>query len=340
MPQCRWAATCGCSMSARVRLPRAWRTSSPSTASRCWQRIAVVAAGPLANLLLAVVAYWFICSQSGESGLAPVIGDRRARAPLWPNWRGLRPARKSSPSTAGTPPPGRRSISPAGPDRRHRSDCDFAVRYPDSDMVYQSEAMLDRLAVGRGTPTCWRPGHHHLLPTPDSTAAGHGGGRGQPRGGGGILLSGAIWYSRPTARPMPGWRWTGWTTCGAPPGRRYTVEVDRDGEGQRDCPEVFPQRTRMNDAGRPSAAGGRGGATRRVAGAHDAGVSAMARSRRLRAATERTGEMVTITLDIHQEDDHRPDFAKNLSGPITIAKVATASAESGLEAPTSAFLAC
>ena len=38
------------------------------------QRMAVVAAGPVANLLLAVLAYWFVFL-SGESGVAPVVGS-------------------------------------------------------------------------------------------------------------------------------------------------------------------------------------------------------------------------------------------------------------------------
>ena len=38
------------------------------------QRIAVVSAGPLANLLLAVVAYWFLF-MAGESGYVPIIGE-------------------------------------------------------------------------------------------------------------------------------------------------------------------------------------------------------------------------------------------------------------------------
>ena len=41
------------------------------------QRIAVVAAGPLANLALAVVAYWFLF-MAGETGYAPVIGEVEA----------------------------------------------------------------------------------------------------------------------------------------------------------------------------------------------------------------------------------------------------------------------
>ncbi len=39
-----------------------------------WQRIAIVAAGPIANFLLAIVAYWLLFA-TGISGIAPILGD-------------------------------------------------------------------------------------------------------------------------------------------------------------------------------------------------------------------------------------------------------------------------
>jgi len=42
-----------------------------------WQRIAIVAAGPAANFLLALVAFWIVFL-AGERGLAPVAGDVKA----------------------------------------------------------------------------------------------------------------------------------------------------------------------------------------------------------------------------------------------------------------------
>ena len=38
-----------------------------------WQRMAIVSAGPIANFLLAAVAFWWVFL-SGEKGLAPVVG--------------------------------------------------------------------------------------------------------------------------------------------------------------------------------------------------------------------------------------------------------------------------
>ncbi|MBB1485038.1 RIP metalloprotease RseP [Oceanospirillum sediminis] len=55
-----------------------------------WQRIAIVAAGPLANFILAIVAYWLLFV-SGSSVLAPVTGNialesAAARAGLQPQY--------------------------------------------------------------------------------------------------------------------------------------------------------------------------------------------------------------------------------------------------------------
>jgi regulator of sigma E protease len=43
-------------------------------AKSVWQRMAIISAGPVANFLLAILAFW-VLFLSGEKGLAPVIGD-------------------------------------------------------------------------------------------------------------------------------------------------------------------------------------------------------------------------------------------------------------------------
>ncbi len=45
-----------------------------------WQRIAIVAAGPLANFLLAILAYWLLFA-AGVTGLAPILGDIEPESP-------------------------------------------------------------------------------------------------------------------------------------------------------------------------------------------------------------------------------------------------------------------
>ncbi|MDG0970435.1 MAG: RIP metalloprotease RseP [Porticoccaceae bacterium] len=57
-----------------VDLPRAFTQKTP------WQRMAIIIAGPMANFLLAGVIFWMIFL-GGESGLAPVIGDVKAGSP-------------------------------------------------------------------------------------------------------------------------------------------------------------------------------------------------------------------------------------------------------------------
>jgi regulator of sigma E protease len=44
------------------------------TQKTVWQRMSIIAAGPIANFLLAIVAFWLLFL-SGERGLAPVIGN-------------------------------------------------------------------------------------------------------------------------------------------------------------------------------------------------------------------------------------------------------------------------
>lgn len=48
-----------------------------------WQRMAIVAAGPLANFLLAIVVFWGINVGYGLSGTAPVIATVSAGSPAW-----------------------------------------------------------------------------------------------------------------------------------------------------------------------------------------------------------------------------------------------------------------
>jgi len=48
-----------------------------------WQRMAIVAAGPLANFLLAIVVFWGINVGYGLSGIAPVIATVSAGSPAW-----------------------------------------------------------------------------------------------------------------------------------------------------------------------------------------------------------------------------------------------------------------
>src|SRR5688572_26896081 len=55
-------------------LPRAFNRQS------VWRRLAIVAAGPVANFLLAIVLYWFLFVY-GIPGMKPVVGEPPAATP-------------------------------------------------------------------------------------------------------------------------------------------------------------------------------------------------------------------------------------------------------------------
>ena len=105
-----------------------------------WARIAIVAAGPAANLLLAVVAYWFLF-MAGESGIAPIIGkvDSDSVAAV----AGLEQGQEIV-AVDGRPTPTWQAVNFRLLDRIGDSGpLQFSVRYPDSDLVYQSTAILE-----------------------------------------------------------------------------------------------------------------------------------------------------------------------------------------------------
>ncbi len=58
------------------RLHQAYNRKSP------WQRIAIASAGPVANFLFAIAAYWFLFA-SGTTGLAPVVGAVEEGSPAY-----------------------------------------------------------------------------------------------------------------------------------------------------------------------------------------------------------------------------------------------------------------
>ncbi|MDG2327050.1 MAG: RIP metalloprotease RseP, partial [Halioglobus sp.] len=105
------------------------------------QRIAVVVAGPLANLILAVVAYWFLF-MAGETGYAPVVGDVEIGSIA--DVAGLE-AGQEIVAVDDIDTPTWQALSFALLDRiGDTGTINFKVKYSGSDMVYQSEAAIDR----------------------------------------------------------------------------------------------------------------------------------------------------------------------------------------------------
>jgi len=291
------------------------------------QRIAVVAAGPLANLLLAVVAFWFVFL-AGERGIAPLIGSVEPGSVA--ELAGLEPGQEIV-AIDGSPTPTWQAVNFRLLDRIGDSGViRFDLRYPDSDFVYQSEAYLDEwlseveepnLIGGLGI-RMYRPPIPVVLDevVPDSPAEAAG-----LRSGDRIVAADGI--------PMDQWNdWVDYVR--ARPGEAISIDWQRDGQ---DLQGVIVPAQKLADSGE---AYGQVGVSVVVPEWPDE----MVREFRygpvaaLVAAGRRTGELVGFTLNSIKKMISGLISPKNLSGPITIAKVASASAQSGLEAFV-AFLA-
>jgi regulator of sigma E protease len=285
------------------------------------QRIAVVAAGPLANLLLAVVAYWFVFL-SGESGIAPIVGsvEEGSVAEL----AGLEPGQEIL-AVDGSATPTWQAVNFRLLERIGDSGrLTFSVRYPESDVVYQSEAVLENwlsdveepnLIAGLGI-RMYRPPVPVVLDeiVPDSPAAAAG------------LRSGDLIVSADGA-PMA--QWMDWVDhVRERPGQEISIEFERDGLLQRGS--ITPAKI-TDDSGQSY---GQVGVSVQVPEwpdhmlreFHYGPIAALG------AATRRTGDLVVFTLKSIKKMIMGLISPKNLSGPITIAKVASASAQSGPEA--------
>ncbi len=113
------------------------------------QRIAVVSAGPLANLLLAVVAYWFLY-MAGESGYVPIIGEVEPDSVA--AVAGLE-AGQEIVAVDGGETPTWQALSFRLLDRiGDTGTIKFAVQYPDSGVVYESEASINRWLADQEEP--------------------------------------------------------------------------------------------------------------------------------------------------------------------------------------------
>ncbi len=290
-------------------------------------RIAVVSAGPLANLGLAVLAYWFIFI-SGESGIAPVIGqvEQGSVAEL----AGLEGGQEIVAIDGHDTPTWQavnfrllERIGDSGP-------LEFAVRYPGSDVVYNSRGELQNWLSEAEEPNLirglgirmYRPAVpvvlNEVVESSPAAAAG--------------LRSGDLILSA-DGQAMP--EWLDWVEyVRARPGQAIVLRLERDGLKTE---TIITPATKVDEKG---AAFGQVGVTvqvpewppEMVREFHYGPLEA------LFAATERTGDLVVFTLKAIKKMLTGLISHKNLSGPITIAKVASASAQSGLEAYVS-FLA-
>ncbi|MBP6724597.1 MAG: RIP metalloprotease RseP, partial [Halioglobus sp.] len=291
------------------------------------QRIAVVSAGPLANFILAVAVYWGLF-MAGESGYAPVIGEVEAGSPA--DLAGLEAGQEII-AVDGVDTPTWQALSFRLLDRiGDTGSIALAAKYPGSDVVYESQAHVERWLAGEEQPDLF-DGLGITLYTPEVPPV-----VGQVIEGGAADLAGMQPGDKViTADGVPMALWMDWVDyVRARPGTPIEVEYRRGDEVRR--VSLVPEAA-VDESGESFGRVGLGvelpEMPQELLRTFDRGpVEALG------AAVQRTGELAVFTLNSIKKMIIGLISPKNLSGPITIAKVASASAKSGLEAYLS-FLA-
>jgi regulator of sigma E protease len=291
------------------------------------QRIAVVSAGPLANLALAVFAYWGLFL-AGESGYAPFIGDVEAGSIA--DVAGLE-AGQEIVAVDGSPTPTWQALSFRLLDRIGDSgSIRFSVKYPDSDMVYESEAVVERWLSDEEQPDLFG-GLGISMYTPDVPPVVDAVVPGSPAESAGLQPGDIILRADGIDMLL----WMDWVDyVRARPGQPIALEYRRnDTSGET---EIVPER--LEEAS--GEVFGRVGVSVALPEMPPEMVRQFHRGplQALGASFTRTGDLVVFTVNSIKKMVMGLISPKNLSGPITIAKVASASAKSGLESYIS-FLA-
>ena len=291
------------------------------------QRIAVVSAGPLANFILAIAVYWGLF-MAGETGYAPVIGEVEAGSPA--DLAGLEVGQEII-AVDGVETPTWQALSFRLLDRiGDTGSIAFTAKNPGSGAVYESSAQVDRWLADAEQPDLFG-GLGITLYTPQVPPV-----VGQVVDGGAADLAGMQPGDRViTADGLPMPLWMDWVDyVRARPGKPIEVEYERGGELRR--VSIVPE-AEVDDSGKSVGRVGLGvelpEMPKELLRRFDRGpVEALG------AAVQRTGELSVFTLNSIKKMIIGLISPKNLSGPITIAKVASASAKSGPEAYLS-FLA-
>lgn len=291
------------------------------------QRIAIVAAGPLANLLLAVVAYWGLYV-AGESGYVPIV-DKVEQGSI-ADVAGLEPGQEII-AIDGVETPTWQALSFRLLDRIGDSGTlRFSVRYPDSDTEFESEAVISEWLAGEEQPDLFG-GLGLTLYSPDYLPVVGEVVGGSPAERAGLEPGDRVISADGVAMVL----WEDWVAhVKARPEQPIRLEIDRDGGLINTL--IVPDRL-VTEEGETI---GRVG----VAVAPPEWPPEMIRQfqrgplEALGAGVERTWELTMFTFSSIGKMIQGLISPKNLSGPITIAQVASASAKSGLESFVS-FLA-
>ena len=285
------------------------------------QRIAVVSAGPLANFLLAIAVYWGLF-MAGESGYAPRIGEVEQGSVA--DIAGLEAGQEII-AVDGVETPTWQALSFRLLDRiGDTGTISFAVKYPDSDVIYESEAQISRWLSGDEQPDLFG-GLGIAMYTPEvppvvgQVVSGGAADRAGMQPGDEVISADGV--------SMPLWMdWVEYVR--ARPGEAIDVEYRR---GMELLQVVLTPDRLVDENGEVI---GRVGLGVQFPDMPDELVRKFERGPidALGASLQRTGELVGFTLNSIKKMVMGLISPKNLSGPITIAKVASASAKSGIEA--------
>jgi regulator of sigma E protease len=283
------------------------------------QRTGIVAAGPIANFLLAIVAYWFIYL-SGVTGAVPLVGavsegSVAAQAGLEPGMEIV--------SVDGVDTPTWRAVNQRLLRRLGETgELDLGVRYENSDLVYESSAQLNDWLLGVEEPDLLgglgvEPFAPSIPPqiedvVADSPAARAG------------LQAGDLVVSVDDIAVVDWQQWVDYVR--ARPDQSIAIEVEREQSLVR--VELVPAAV----SGENGESYGQVGVRVAVPPYPEHLLRKFSYSpiSALGEAVEQTWTVTVFTLDSIKKLLTGLISPKNLSGPITIAKVASASAESGL----------
>lgn len=282
------------------------------------QRIAIVAAGPLANFLLALLFFWFV-AMLGSQQVRPVIGA--VQQDSLADVAGLRAGQEivavNGEATSGWAAVNLQLVRRLG----ESGTLDLRVLEPGSTVETSKQVQLDNWLRGADEPDPigslgirpWRPALEPVLAEVDAKGPAHA--AGLQAGDRLLALDG---------EPLADWQGLV-DRVRALPGEAVTLRFERAGQVQ--------------DVQLTLASRGEGEARSGYLGAGVQGVEwppEMLREVRygpLDGVVEgmrQTWSMSLLTLDSLKKMLFGELSVKNLSGPITIAKVAGASAESGL----------
>ncbi|MGH1469688.1 MAG: RIP metalloprotease RseP [Cellvibrionaceae bacterium] len=283
------------------------------TQKNVWQRIIIVAAGPAANFLLAIFLFWALLLQ-GKSDLVPVIDEVEAGsiAAMAGLERGQEIVSIDNVETPTTQAVLRQLIERLG----ESGTIAFSVKYPDSDYIYSSDTVLENWLKGAEEPdpikglgiTFQEPPVVIGLVVPD----GPGEKAGFQKGDRVVSADG---------QDLEGWEaWANYVS--QRPEQELKVVVEREG---RKTQLVVTPRSELNDAGETVG---------RVALGAQYDQSYIRRyeysfTEAFVEAVRETGQTSMFVLTSVKKLIMGEISTKNLSGPITIAKVAGSSAASG-----------